>query len=80
MELPVLSDQTLTLKMCDTAGRAIVFDIGNISFVNFYAHSGTDGTSRANHESFCAETIPNLFTNCQPAGCLGGDFNMIIIK
>ena len=65
---------------CDTAGRGIVFDIADVSFGNFYAHSGTDGTSRANRESFCSETIPNLVTNCKPSGCMGGDFNLIIDK
>ena len=65
---------------CDTAGRAIVFDVGGVSFGNFYAHSGTDGVSRTSRESFCAETIPNLLVNCQPSGCLGGDYNMIIDK
>ena len=64
----------------DTSGRAIVFDIGTATFGNFYAHSGTDGTSRASRESFCAETIPNLLLNSESSGCLGGDFNMIIDK
>ena len=65
---------------CDTSGRAIVFDIGEITFGNLYAHSGSDGLSRANRESFCAETIPNLLLNSQPNGCMGGDLNMIIDK
>ena len=57
-----------------------MFDIGGVSFGNFYCHSGTDGASRANRESFCGETIPNLLINHQSSGCLGGDFNMIIDK
>ena len=65
---------------CDTAGRAIVFDIGEVTFGNLYAQSGTDGLSRSSRESFCAETIPNLLLNSQPNGCLGGDLNMIISK
>ena len=76
----IRSDLNFANVRCDTAGRAIVFDIGNTSFGNFYAQSGTDGQSRASRENFCAETIPNLLTNCQPSGCLGGDFNMIINK
>ena len=76
----VRSDLDFKNVRCDTSGRAIVFDIGNVSFGNFYAHSGTDGASRTSRESFCGETIPNLFLNCQPSGCLGGDFNMIIDK
>ena len=27
---------------CDTNGRAIVFNIGDVTFGNLYAHSGTD--------------------------------------
>ena len=57
---------------CDTAGRAIVFDIGEVTFGNLYAQSGTDGLSRSSRESFCAETIPNLVLNSQPNGYLGG--------
>ena len=35
---------------CDTSGRAIVFDIGDITLGNFYGHSGTDARSRASRE------------------------------
>ena len=59
----IRSDLNYENVKCDTAGRGIVFDISKVSFGNFYAHSGTDGTSRANRETFCAETIPNLFMN-----------------
>ena len=31
----------------DTSGRALVFDIGDLTFGNFYGHSGTDAKSRA---------------------------------
>ena len=65
---------------CDTSGRAIVFDIGEVSFGNLYGHSGTDGQSRANRENFYAEIVPNLFMNSKQHGCLGGDLNMIIDK
>ena len=65
---------------CDTSGRAIMFDIGSVSFGNFYGHSGTDGLSRANRETFFAETVPNLLINHQLHGCIGGDLNMIIDK
>ena len=44
---------------CDTSGRAIMFDIGAVTFGNVYGHSGTDGLSRANRETFFAETVPN---------------------
>ena len=76
----VRSDIEYRNVRCDTSGRAIVFEIGCVTFGNFYAHSGTDGNSRANREAFCGETIPNLLINSQPSGCLGGDLNMIIDK
>ena len=47
----------------DTEGRAIVFDVGDITFGNFYGHSGTDGRSRNNREKFFSEVIPQLLTN-----------------
>ena len=65
---------------CDTAGRAIVFDIGEITLGNFYAHSGTDATSRARRENFCGEVVPQLLTNTKSAGCIGGDWNCIVNK
>ena len=58
----IRSDLNFENVRCDTAGRGIVFNIGNISFGNFHLHSGTDGLSRSNRENFCAETIPNLLT------------------
>ena len=64
----------------DTAGRIITFDIGNVTFGNIYAQSGSDGWSRSNRESFFAEVLPNLLINSQLNGCLGGDLNMIIDK
>ena len=39
----IRSDLEFRNVRCDTSGRAIVFDIGDVSFGNFYAHSGTDG-------------------------------------
>ena len=48
----IRSDLNYQNVRCDTGGRGIVFDIGNVTFGNFYAHSGTDGTSRSNRESF----------------------------
>ena len=65
---------------CDTSGRAILFNIGSISFGNFYAPSGTDGATRATRESFFSEVIPNLLINSQSTGLYGGDFNSIIEK
>ena len=65
---------------CDTAGRAIVFDIGEVTFGNFYGHSGTDAISRGNREHFCAEIVPQLLTNSRSVGCVGGDWNCIVDK
>ena len=65
---------------CDTSGRAIIFDIGGVTFGNFYAHSGTDARSRSSRENFCAEVVPQLITNTRQAGCIGGDWNCITAK
>ena len=62
----VRSDLNFENVQCDTGGRGIVFDIGNISFGNFYPHSGTDGLSISDRENFCAATIPNLGTESLP--------------
>ena len=56
----------------------LLFDVNQVTFGNIYGHSGTDGASRNNRESFFAETVPQLLVNTQPNGCLGGDFNQII--
>ena len=56
---------------CDTSGRALVFDVEDMTFGNFYGHSGTDSNARSNRESF-------LLINSKNHGCLGGDLNMII--
>ena len=65
---------------CDTAGRAILFDIGELTFGNLYAHSGTDAQSRSSRENFFAEIVPRLLTNRKSMGCIGGDLNCIIDK
>ena len=65
---------------CDTAGRALVFDIGGLTFGNLYGHSGTDERSRAYRENFYAEVVPQLLTSRKHDGCVGGDFNCIIDK
>ena len=65
---------------CDTSGRAIIFNIGDVTFGNLYAHSGTDNISRNNRENFFSETIPSLLMNTCSSGCIGGDLNSIIDK
>ena len=44
------------IKM-DTHGRAIFFNIHDITFGNIYMHSGTDAISRSAREKMCSETI-----------------------
>ena len=65
---------------CDTMGRAIFFDIGNLTFGNLYAHSGTDSASKTDRERFFSEIVPQLLTNRRSRGCIGGDLNCIISK
>ena len=65
---------------CDTAGRALVFDLGGLTLGNFYGHSGTDAKSRANREQFFSEVMPQLLTSSRKVGCVGGDWNCIIDK
>ena len=62
---------------CDTEGRVIIFNIGQLTFTNIYLHSGTDGQSRAGRERICSEVLPNLLINSKLTGCAGGDFNCI---
>ena len=57
-----------------------MFDFGSLTLGNFYAHSGTDAKSRSDRENFCAEVVPQLLTNTQHAGCIGGDWNCITAK
>ena len=64
----------------DTAGRAIVFDLGDLTLGNFYAQSGTDARSRSSREGFLAEVVPQLLTNRKLMGCVGGDWNCIVEK
>ena len=64
----------------DTNGRAISFDIENVTFCNLYLHSGNDRIMRNNRETYLAETIPQLLINAKPNGCISGDFNCITDK
>ena len=65
---------------CDTEGRVLVFDVGQITFCNLYLHSGTDAIARAGREKVCSEVLPNLLINCKENSCAGGDLNCIIDK
>ena len=64
----------------DTEGRAIIFDIGDMTFGNFYLQSGTDAQSKASREKFCCQVLPNMLVNSRDNGCVGGDFNCIVNK
>jgi exonuclease III len=64
----------------DTNGRAITFDVGNVTFCNLYLHSGNDRIMRSGRESYLAETIPQLLVNARASGCISGDFNCITDK
>ena len=76
----IRSDLEYTNVKCDTSGRAIVFNIGDTTFGNFYGHSGTDNISRSNRENFFSETVPSLLPNHGSSGCMGGDLNSITDK
>ena len=65
---------------CDTEGRVIVFDLGDLTLSNIYLNSGTDARSRAGREKICSEILPNMLLNCKESGLCGGDFNCIIKK
>ena len=65
---------------CDSEGRVIVFNIGEITLANIYLQSGTDSKSRNSRENYCCEVIPGLLANCKEIGIIGGDLNCIIDK
>ena len=63
--------------LMDTNGRAVVFNIGNLTLANLYLPSGTDSLSRSQRENYFSETIPQLLLNRQDCGIVGGDMNCI---
>ena len=66
--------------LLDSSGRAIIFNIGQITLGNLYLPSGTDGLSRSSREHYFSETIPQLLLNRLDTGCIGGDMNCITNK
>ena len=62
----------------DTEERVQIYDVGNMTIVNTYFHSGTDGVSRAAREKLCSEILPNLLINSKDIGYIRGDFNLYI--
>ena len=72
----VKSDLLVENIRCDTEGRVLVFDIGNVTFANVYLHSGTDGRARAGREKICCDVFPNLLINSKQHGCVGGGLEL----
>ena len=66
--------------VCDTEGRVISLDIGDLTITNVYLHSGNDRVQRANRENAISETVPQILQNCKTSGICLGDFNCIIDK
>ena len=42
---------------CDTEGRALVFDVNDMTFANMYFHSGTYAISRSGRGKMCSEVL-----------------------
>ena len=61
----------------DTLGRAIFFNIEDITLGNVYLQSRTDGVSRGARENYCSEILPQLLMNRKNSGCWGGDINCV---
>ena len=76
----VKTDLKIDNIRCDSEGRVIVFDLGDLTLGNIYLQSGTDAKSRAAREKYCCEVLPRLLINSKDSGCLGGDFNCIVDK
>ena len=45
IKIKVRTFQAKNLK-CDTEGRALVFDVNDVTFANFYLHSGNNREMR----------------------------------
>ena len=74
----LLSNSLLPEKIkFDINGMIIVFSVDNITFANVYLPSGNDPVMRSSRENYSAEIIPQLLTNCDASGCIGGDWNCI---
>ena len=69
--------QTSNIKF-DTKGRAIVFDIENVTFSNVYLPSGSHQDMKSSRENYSALVLPQLLINAQDTGVAGGDWNCIV--
>lgn len=76
----VKSDFLVENIRCDSQGRVLIFDVGQMTFANLYLNSGTDSIARAGRGKVCSEVLPNLLINSKEYCCAGGDFNCIIDK
>ena len=76
----IKSDLDFDNVVCDSEGRALLFDVGNLTFGNLYLQSGTDAKSHTNREHYSSAIIPSLLTHAKPSGCIGGDLNCITDK
>ena len=76
----VKSDFLVENIRCDSQGRVLIFDVGQMTFANLYLNSGTDSIARAGREKVCSEVLPNLLINSKEYGCAESDFNCIIDK
>ena len=74
--LVAISLEPVNIK-CDTQGRVIVFDIGDVTFGNVYLPSGNDTVMRNLREDYLSLSIPQLLINRKDNGCIGGDWNCI---
>ena len=63
----------------DKDGRAIIFEIGGITFGNLYVQSGTDDISRGKRENCFTEVLPPLLINHKQHG-LVGVLGVLLIK
>ena len=60
----IVSNNLITENIkCDTNGRVIAFDLGNITFCNVYLPSGSDPIMKNSRENYSAETIPQILIN-----------------
>ena len=66
--------------VCDTDGRVIAIDFGDLTISNVYLHSGNDRISRNNRENALSETLPQVLHNRKRSGLCLGDFNCILHK
>ena len=76
----IKSDLDIDNVVCDSEGRALLFDVGNLMLGNLYLQSGTDAKSHTSRENYSSEIIPSLLTHAKPSGCIGGDLNCITDK